>query len=251
MKNVSCKCGLAVTAALLLALTGCGENTEPAASASAALPTASVQTTRPAPAEETTALTEQSGLKLPWLLEEAGLELRSCFASSVPNPDAGDVPAEDIASIELVNRSGRYLKNVFLTLHTSDDSDDRIYRFRIRDLPADGVVWAFELENRPWKDGTRLASIDFDGLQFDIREQSETVTVREEELNVTITNTGAGPLEALELICRCNFGEVYFGGISYCYPVPALAPGEQVTITAEDCYMGTAEAVSIHQTTTK
>lgn len=241
--------GLAALAAAVM-LAGCAA--APAAETTApALPTetapAAAQTTAPA---EQPAQPAAQQLSLPYLMTEAGLEIQECFASSIPNPDGGDLLAENVASLQIVNKSDRYLENVFLTLKASDDSDDSdggMYRFQIRDLPAGGVAWVFDLDSRPWTEGAAITELSCDQLQFGRQQLPETLLIQEEDLLVTLTNTGTEPLEALQVVCRCDFGEVYFGGVSYDYPVERLESGEKIVISAEQCYMGTAKVVNIRQ----
>ena len=47
------------------------------------------------------------------------------------------------------------------------------------------------------------------------------------------------------LKCHCLFEDIYFGGISYEYPISAIPADGQVVIDAVDCFMGTAEVVGI------
>ena len=188
--------------------------------------------------------TEEEDIQLPYVVEEAGVEVRECFASTIPNPDAGDEMGEEIPSLEIMNRSGKYIRHVFLEIKTSDDL---MYEVIVNDLPEEGLVWAFSQENVVWDTEDPIVSVKCREVEFGQQDKKllDTIQAEEEDLTVTLTNTGTQDLTNLEVVCRCNFGEQYFGGISYKYPVASLPAGETVTIDAVECYMGTAEVVDI------
>lgn len=193
---------------------------------------------------ESTAEPVPQGLQLPY--ETEGLEIRSCFPSTIPNPDGGNTAGDDISSIEVLNQSGGYLKHAELTVSLTDGTE---YSFIIEDMPEGKTVWAFDLESRSYDGKVQPGAITCTAVEREAPEAGlqETVTATASGMEITVTNNGAEDLGALDIVCKCNFGDSYFGGISYSYRVESLAAGESKTFSAEDCYLGEAEVVCIRR----
>lgn len=52
---------------------------------------------------------KQTGIELPYELDDGRLVLNSIFQSSISNPDCNDENGENMASIEVINQSGKFL----------------------------------------------------------------------------------------------------------------------------------------------
>lgn len=191
----------------------------------------------------TTAAPPPQVLPLPY--ETEGLEIGSFFPSSIPNPDGGNVMGDSICGVEIRNISDSYLKHAEIRVAMSDG---KAYTFIVEDLPADATVWAFDTENRQYDGKASPETVDCTA----VREEPDADLQKAVQADISgteimLTNSGAEDSGPLEIICKCKIEEACFGGISYCYPVENLAPGESTTVLAEDCYMGEAEVVCIRR----
>lgn len=185
------------------------------------------------------------GLTFPYDLDEGNLVINSLFQSSIENPDCGNVYAEDVASLEIVNQSGRFVESADITLTLGDGSQ---LHMKIQDIPDDQKVWVFECENVSFSSEDVCVSIDCDVHYLDEDPlMSDMVTVDAEGTTVTIVNHSEEVLGGLTVECHCLFDGVYYGGLTYSYPADELALGGSTVIEAEDCYLGTADVVHISE----
>lgn len=193
---------------------------------------------------ETNSETEIPALKFPYMLEEEQLEIASLSTATMPNPDANGEMGENIASLEVVNTTGKYLAKAEIEVSLEDGT---LFEFIINDLPKDGKVQAFDRNNKVFDDKVACTKIEVHELELQENEQlmSDVISFAVEETKVTLTNISHNELENLTVTCLCNMGESYFGGTSYSYKVDKIPAGGSVSIDAEDCYLGVAEVVRI------
>lgn len=187
----------------------------------------------------------EAGMTFPYELEGGKLAVQSIFQSSIENPDCGNELAEDIASLELTNQSDEFCITAEVTVTMQDGMK---LSFTATNIPSGKTIWAFASDN---------TSISLDNIRNEIDEievsaqfgeaslMEDQVSVAVDNTTITIQNLTEEEITNLTVGCHCLFDEVYFGGLTYNYPVESIAAGESVTIEADDCYMGTAEVVSI------
>lgn len=231
-----------VALALVLTLAGCGktpvpEQTEPAAATSVS------EVTETEPTGTESAETEPMAESLSFPYEVEGLTVSSCFPSSVENPDFENRLAEDIATLEVTNTSDRFLERAELLVTLTDG---RCIPFEITNLPAGMTAWAFAADNSVVATEPSLAGISCETSflpQGQLMEAQVKVTVN--DLEITVENISSEKLTGLALGCHCLFDNVYFGGLTYSYPVGDLEPGGQAVISAVECYLGSPEVVWI------
>ena len=187
----------------------------------------------------------ESGIELPYALEDGQLEVTSVFQYTGDNPDCGDEAGEDIAALAVTNKSGRHLTSAQLLAKLADGTE---IRFTVADVPAGQTVWVFAADNSRYDTANPCASIGCDA-QFEASTPvlPEQLSVSVEETAVTLTNTSGKDLENLTVDCHCLLNDAYFGGRTYSYAVPSIAAGGSVTIQAEECYLGEAVVVRITQ----
>lgn len=188
---------------------------------------------------------KKEAVTFPCALEDNKLSVVSLFPYSGINPDNGDEIGEDIASLEVTNRSGQYLASAQLTARLSDGTE---LSFQIQDLPAGEKVWVFEKDSSAFAGGAECEALraETEFLQ-DEPLLPDQVMVETEGTAVTLTNLQDEPLTGLRVWCRCLFDGVYFGGTAYAYPVEEIPAGESVTLQAEECYLGEAAVVRVSQ----
>lgn len=185
------------------------------------------------------------GIEYPYQLDEGNLIINSLFQSSIENPDCNNEYADDIASLEIENQSGRFIESTDITLTLNDDSQ---LHMKIQEIPADQKVWVFECENTSLSSDMVCVSIDCDISYLDEDPLlSDRVTVSTEETSVTLVNQSGESLSGLTVNCHCLFDSVYYGGQVSSYSVDELAAGSSTVIEAEDCYLGTADVVRISE----
>lgn len=191
-----------------------------------------VSTTEPAPASI-----------LPVALEDGQLEIQSLFQFDGINPDCENQEGTGIAAMVLKNTSGIYLAEAAVTLTLADGTE---LNFEVTDLPADGSVMAFSVDNRTVPadavcvDATCTAAFDEDaGMAAD------QVSVTTDGWMVTVNNISGADIPELVIYCRSPFGEEYFGGVTYKYTIYDLPAGGTATVEAWDCILGFVEVVRV------
>ena len=197
-------------------------------------------------AEETaeTIETENAGLSFPYELEDGKLVINALFQSSVENPDYGNEIGEDIASLEIVNQSEQYCISAEITAVMEDG---REISFAASDIPAGKTVWVFALDNQSVEQESACMEIKGTAVFGEASMLEEEISCSVDDTTITLQNLTEQELTGLSVRCHCLFEEAYFGGVTYCYPVEAIPAGGTVTVEADDCYMGTAEVVSIEK----
>lgn len=183
------------------------------------------------------------GLQFPYELDEGRLVVNSLFQSSIENPDCADEYADDIASLEIINKSGKFLESAEITLYMSDDTQLHMV---IKDIPADKKVWVFDDQNRAFLGDTTCISMDCNAEYLDEKPMlEEQIAVKTDETIVTLTNQSGESIDGLTVACHCAINGVYYGGLTYSYSMGTLPANGSVGIEAEDCFLGTAEVVRI------
>ena len=181
-------------------------------------------------------------VELPYDLENGSLRIISLFQTDAPNPDCNDEEGSDLASVELVNLSDKYLEEARLTILLTDGST---LEFLVQDLPAGMTVWAFETGNQSLADDAKCEKIDCTAQFLDAQPLMSGISAEAKDANLTVTNQTGADIAVLTLRIHCLFENVYFGGKSVEYTIDNLANGAAAEIYAVECYMGTAQAVSI------
>lgn len=232
MKKRCLRPGLAaLLLAVVLALSACGGagSVSPADSAGAAA------TPTPEPV-----------VAFPCALEDGALVVQSLFQASVSNPDCGDRMGENTAAMELKNSSGRFLARADVTAVLADGT---VLRFAAQDIPADGVVWAFETSNTTLPDGAVCRELTCTASYEDEAPLlAEQVSVTADGTSVTVQNLTDRDLAGLQIGFHCLFdGDVYYGGIVYTYPVESLPAGGSASLEVPECFLGAAQAVRVTQ----
>lgn len=197
------------------------------------------------PKEEIEATDLVNKIEFPYEIEEGKIEIASLFQYSGMNPDCHDEYEEDIASLEIVNKSEEQLSdaNIKVTLE-----DGTVLEFIVTDIPAGHTVWAYEIDNKSYD--TSVACIDVScKAEFDNTEtlMENKLMIEVQDTEVKLTNISEEELTNVIVSCHCLFEEVYFGGLTYRYPVDKISAGESITFQAEECYIGEAAVVRISQ----
>lgn len=186
---------------------------------------------------------EDPGIAFPYELADGKLTVNSLFPSSIENPDFGNAYGDDIASIEILNSSEEFLYEASVTVHLADGTD---IPFTITNLPAGQTVWAFATDNTSIAAEAVCTDIDC-STQFSPEAplMADQVSFEVQETEVTLHNLTSADLTDLSVGCHCQFDGVYFGGITYSYPVDTLSADGSIVCNAEDCYLDCAAVVSI------
>lgn len=188
-------------------------------------------------------IVEKVEFEFPCELED-GLKILSLSTATMPNPDAGGIMGEDIASLEIINETGVYVEFAKIIVELDEGTT---FNFIVNDLPNGRTVQVFDINNSIYDDKVSCERIAIEEIKFLDGDQtmSEYVLIEVEETLVTLTNISPTDLNNLEIVCMCDFDGSYFGGTSYCYPVGQLLAGESTVIDAIDCYLGIADVVRI------
>lgn len=182
-------------------------------------------------------------VKFPLEIEKGAIVLESLFQSSISNPDNNDKIGENIASLELVNKSSKYISKIKLKLTLSDKQN--LY-FEATDIPAYKKIWFFDLKNTVLKDGVVCTDFSYD-VEYLSGNQllNDNVHISATETIVEVKNMTDEELKKLRIKFHCLFDDVYFGGKTYTYSIENLKVNETKTVDVVECYLGTAEAVLV------
>lgn len=185
---------------------------------------------------------EQSGIEFPYETEDGKLVINSLFQSSIENPDCNNEMGEDIASMEITNQSDTFCASAEVVAIMPDGTE---IPFSATNIPAGKTVWAFASDNAAIGQDAVFAEIRSTAVFQESSLMEEQLSVEVNDTVITIQNLTQNEITDLTVCCHCLFEEVYFGGLTYNYPVESIPAGESVTVEAVDCYMGTAEVVGI------
>lgn len=183
---------------------------------------------------------QPSEMTFPLTLSD-GLTINSVFTSDVMNPDTDYTMVDSLASIELTNTTDRYVDRTEVTVRLSDGTQ---LRFFVQDLPAGKKVLAFETENKTLPADVTCRSITSQ-TTFLETDPMQGISVACTDLEAVVTNLTDQTLTELSVNFHCALDDVYYGGRSYSHTVAGLAPGESVSVTVDECFLGTAEAVRV------
>lgn len=185
----------------------------------------------------------QSGIKFPYELEDGKLTVKSLFQSSIENPDCSNEYADDIATLEVENTSDEFLQEAKITITLNDGTKIPIV---ITNLPAGKSIWAFATDNTAVELNSECVDIVCDAkFEKEMPVLSGIVSYEVNEMKVTLHNLSSDNLANLSIGCHCLFDNVYYGGLTYSYDVDELSANDSITVEADDCYLGSAEVVSI------
>lgn len=171
------------------------------------------------------------------------IEVYSFFPSSVVNVDSSSEFVDNVASIEFKNISGTYLESCEIEVTAKNGET---YQFIAEEIAADMELIAFETTSKTMSEEIEAANIECTATKGTAENLlGSQIEVTEDEMQVTITNTGEQDLEHVVIVCHCVMDDVSYGGSKYEYEVESLASGETKTIEAIDCYFGQAKAVRV------
>lgn len=181
-------------------------------------------------------------VELPYDLEGGDLRIISLFQTDALNPDCDNAEGSDLASVELVNLSDKYLEEARLAIVLDDGTT---LAFLVQDLPAGMTVWAFETGNQSIADDAKCETIDCTAQFLDEQPLMSGISTEASGASLTVTNQTGADIAVLTMRVHCLFENVYFGGKSAEYTIENFVNGAAAEINAVECYMGTAQAVSI------
>ncbi len=226
---------LVATAVLITAVAGCGKNTVPASSDLKDV-------------AESVSGSVGSGMpsSIPEIENTQGLHLSSVYTSSIINPDAANVEAEDIGSLEVTNQTQQYLNHAELVANMSDGT---VLHFIIEDLPSGAKAEIFDTENQSINMNAVCDSVTVtEEIYSDQSNPLNTVLdiVNSDDYTVVITNNGDETLYNLNVVYHGQMEDAYFGGRSFQTTIDSLGVGESYTLTEENLYSGIG-VVSVNQ----
>ena len=188
---------------------------------------------------------ETEKIDFPYELEDGRLMVNSLFQSEVANPDCQDEMGEETATLEIVNQSEEFLVSADITVIMPDGTK---IPFQVTNLPAGKKAWVFAADNAAAEQEAVCSSIECDAVFEETSSLMEgQVSFEVQDTRIILKNCTEEELTNLSIACHCVFDAVYFGGLTYSYPVEAIPAGESVTVEANDCYLGSVDVVRITQ----
>lgn len=195
--------------------------------------------------KETNSVEKEIGLAFPYELEEGKLSVDSIFQFTGFNPDNENAEGENIAALTVVNQSEQHLTSAQFTVKLADGTK---LAFEITDLPAGQKAMIFEKENQVY-DLDDICEEITDTAEFEDASpvMADMLSAEVQETTVTLTNNSEEDLSNLLLHCHCVIDDVYFGGLTYTYPIESIPVGQSASVDAVDCYLGQAAVVRVSQ----
>lgn len=203
------------------------------------------QTEAPETEEQTPQIPDEpqaTEIAFPARVEDGKLEITSLFQYSGDNPDCGGETGEDIGSLAVTNLSDQHLTRATFAVVLAEGED---LVFEVEDVPAGQTVWAFETTNTSYDAEDPCVDIGWSAEFAPAAPVPAGVATETSGTTVTLTNTTDEDLTNLIVHCHCWFNELYFGGLTYAYPVSSIPAGESIEIQAEECYFGEAAVVRV------
>lgn len=192
--------------------------------------------------ESTEEAIAKNAMVFPYELED-GIIVESLFQFTGSNPDNEGQEGENIASLTVKNESGKFVKLADITVEL--ESGEAL-EFQIKNIPSGSVVTVFEKNNKIFQLTDVCTDVTAETeLEKDAGEMMELFQISENETTVVLTNVSGEKLENVVVHCHCALDDMYFGGLTYDYPVESIEAGESVTIDALDCYLGEADVAAI------
>lgn len=193
--------------------------------------------------EETYHIADESRILLPASLEDGKLEVGSFFQFTGLNPDNELSECQNIAGIQVKNCSDEHLLRAEIIVISSYGGR---YEFIITDIPPGRQVLAFspddlEVEEEP---GCEQISCTAEFTE-PVLEEELPFSVSVDGITLTVKNHTDDVLKNITLYCHNPYGEDYFGGQAYVFPVEEIPPHEIVTTEAHACFLGIAEIVRV------
>lgn len=183
----------------------------------------------------TTPVTE--AMDFPLTLEGGDLLIDSLFSFDGINPDCGYEESRDIASLKLVNTSGRHLSLAEITLTMSDGTE---LRFSAQHIAPGRSASVFCVTNTSLPRDAQCKSVQCHA-EFTTEPMSDDLTVQVNGMEINVTNDTDKDIRNIVLYCHNILGDEYFGGIAYPYEINSLSAGESTTLIAADCLLGIAD----------
>ncbi|MBR4888076.1 MAG: hypothetical protein IKU17_02920 [Clostridia bacterium] len=192
--------------------------------------------------EQAGSTVQTTGVTFPGDVDEGRLKIHALFQSSILNPDAGNAMATDVASIEVGNISGQHLESAQITVVLSGGT---VLEFVLYDLPAGQRAWVFDKNNTVLPKNAACSSVTCTAAYAaETPLMTDELSAEADGTAVTLTNLSDSELGDLTLVFRCLFEEdLYFGGAVYTYSIESISPGESVTLSVDECFLGTAQLV--------
>lgn len=189
--------------------------------------------------ESETSITEDESesiaLSMPYVLD-SGLIIDTYFQYTGINPDCQEEEGTDVASIQLINKTGRYIKEALIEM-TLDYK--QTVHFVIKDLPTDAQLYAFDINNTSCS-GTAVITGFKENVVFsdEYALDEEVVSIIYDVMSAEISNISDQSIGACKIIYHDQMDGILFGGISYQQEIETLEAGESIYIEMPECYIG-------------
>lgn len=179
--------------------------------------------------------------QFPIELDEKQLQLGSVFESTVMNPDCDDAYGEDIATIQLKNASGKYLKSAKIQVTVSNGD---VFNFLVQDVPADMEIMAFDVDNQTYDDTYYVQDTKVEAVYGEYA-ANDAFTWKVNGSEITVENKSGDKKENITIYYHCMLENLGYGGKTYELTIGSLKPGESQTVTDQYCFVGDVRVSNI------
>lgn len=177
---------------------------------------------------------EPEKFEFPIALDENRLEIGSVYGSAMINPDCENAYGEEIATIQLKNVSGNYLKSAKIQVKLSNGDT---FHFVVEELPTDMELMAFDIENQDYDNTYRVEDIQVETEYGEIVSADE-VSWSVTDSEITVENKSNKKKKNITIYYHCVIDDWGYGGTAYELMIDSLEPGESRTVTEQYCFVG-------------
>ena len=184
---------------------------------------------------------EEEKFDFPINLDEKSLELGSVFEYTGMNPDCENAYGEEIASIQLKNVSGKYLKSAKVSVVLSNGDT---FEFLAQEVPADMEIMAFDIQNQVYDDSYHVEDVQVE-TEYGEMTTEGVLGWSVDGSDITVENKSDKKMKKVTVYYHCTIDELGYGGKAYELTIDSLQPGESKTVTDEYCFVGDVKVSNI------
>lgn len=184
---------------------------------------------------------EEEKFTFPMLVDSERLEVTAVFGYTGMNPDAENVYAENIAAIQLKNKSGQYVKKAQITLTLSNGD---VLNMELEDIPAEMEALAFEIDNKDYDDHYRIEEISVQS-EYEAEKEMTEVSYKINGNQILVKNLTNEKINNVTIDYHCAIDGIYYGGKAFHLQAGEIEAGGEVSAVDENCFVGDIAVVNI------
>ena len=236
------KAALALALMLALGLFGCGTKTPGGGDVSGS---GSGETGDISSGSQSAAVSEPGSMELPYDLRGGLLVTEMRRYAGIFMEDGTDQIVDSIMMIVVENTGEEYIQLAGISL---TDTECGSYTFLLTTLFPGEKAALLELNRAVWQEDIVLEKGELTSVALFEEEPSmypEMLEFREGNYQLAVKNISGQDFAGGRVCYKSTSGDLYIGGITYTVTIPALAPGQEVTLSARHYMEGGSKLVFV------